>query len=43
MGRPITQEDIELLEKINIKHIINIYKYFTIVAGIGYIYYLFIF
>ena len=41
MGAPITQEDLELMQTINIKNVIQFYKYLSIVFGIGYIYYLY--
>ena len=42
MCNPITQEDLDLMQTINIKDIIQFYKYLIIVSGIG-IYLLFIF
>jgi len=41
MGNPITQEDLDLMQTINIKDIIQFYKYLVIVSGIGFTYYLY--
>ena len=41
MGNPITQEDLDLMQTINIKNIIQFYKYLVIVSGIGFTYYLY--
>jgi len=41
MGTPITQEDLDLMQTINIKDIIQFYKYLVIVSGIGFTYYLY--
>ncbi len=41
MGTPITQEDLDLMQTINIKNVIQFYKYLVIVSGIGFTYYLY--
>jgi len=45
MGTPITQEDLDLMQTINIKNVIKnviqFYKYLVIVSGIGFTYYLY--
>ena len=41
MGNPITQEDLDLIQTINIKDIIQFYKYLIIVSCIGSTYYLY--
>ena len=41
MGNPITQEDLNLMQTINIKNVIQFYKYLVIVSGIGFTYYLY--
>jgi len=41
MGNPITQEDLDLMQTINIKNVIQFYKYLVIVSGIGFTYYLY--
>jgi hypothetical protein len=41
MGTPITQEDLDLMQTINIKNAIQFYKYLVIVSGIGFTYYLY--
>ena len=45
MGNPITQEDLDLMQTINIKNVIKnviqFYKYLVIVSGIGFTYYLY--
>ncbi len=41
MGTPITQEDLDLMQTINIKNVIQFYKYLVIISGIGFTYYLY--
>ena len=41
MGNPITQEDLDLMQTINIKDIIQFYKYLIIVSCIVSTYYLY--
>ena len=41
MGTPIIQEDLDLMQTINIKNVIQFYKYLVIVSGIGFTYYLY--
>ena len=41
MGNPITQEDLNLMQTINIKNVIQLNKYLVIVSGIGFTYYLY--
>ena len=41
MGNPITQEDLDLMQTINIKNVIQLNKYLVIVSGIGFTYYLY--
>ena len=41
MGTPITQEDLDLMQTINIKNAIQFYRYLVIVSGIGFTYYLY--
>ena len=41
MGNPITQEDLNLMQTINIKNVIKLNKYLVIVSGIGFTYYLY--
>jgi len=41
MGNPITQEDLDLMQTINIKDVIQFYKYLVIVSCIGFTYYLY--
>ena len=41
MGTPITQEDLDLMQTINIKNVIQFYKYLVIVSSIGFTYYLY--
>ena len=41
MGTPITQEDLDLMQTINIKNVIQLNKYLVIVSGIGFTYYLY--
>jgi len=41
MGNPITQEDLDLMQTINIKDVIQFYKYLIIVSCIGSTYYLY--
>ena len=41
MGTPIIQEDLDLMQTINIKNVIQLNKYLVIVSGIGFTYYLY--
>ena len=43
MGRPITQEDLDIIKTLNIKNIIKFYKYTFIIISIGYIYIIYIY
>ena len=39
MGRPITEEDIEFIEGLNINNVFHFYKIITIICSLGYTYY----
>ena len=39
MGRPITEEDIEFIEGLNINSVFHFYKIITIIGSLGYTYY----
>ena len=37
MGRPITEEDIEFIEGLNINNVFHFYKIITVIGSLGYI------